>query len=84
MAVGPQLPEEINSTSPAGVDDSDYSIDSNFYLRSVTREELFRSVLSMWGRSVPVCDIIPVQIIKDDLPNLSDPLLHIVNLSVRI
>lgn len=81
--VGSQLASAINPTGPPGVEDADYALDSVFELRPVTHQELYDCVMSMRGHSAPGCDGIPVQFIKDNFYALSDPMLHIINLSIR-
>src|SRR5436190_20383852 len=63
--------------------EEDDALNSVFNLRPVTKEELFDTVKQLRGRSAPGWDSIPTKFIKDNISTFAEPLLHIINLSIR-
>lgn len=82
-SVGSRLAEDIKPSGPAEVSDADHSVMSVFELQPVTRQTIFDVVYSIRGQSAPGWDAIPANLIKYNIYNLSEPLLHIINMSIR-
>lgn len=82
-SVGQQLAGALRPVGHAGVEDADHAVDTVFVLRPITREELLVVVKGIKGGSAPGIDGIRGQLIKDNIQLLVEPLLHIINLSIR-
>jgi hypothetical protein len=81
-SVGQRLAEAIDP-----VDDFDEEVNlttrSEFVLRPVSHQELIKIIMSIRGASAPGWDSIPAKLIKDNIDTLINPVIHIINLSIR-
>lgn len=81
-AVGQNLANAINGGGDPVVRDSDYSLNSNFTLNTVTEQDIVRYVSSLRGGSAPGHDGFSAKALKENIHILTTPLQHIINLSI--
>lgn len=81
--VGSNLADALNPTGPMVIDDSNFSIDSEFSLNTITEEELATYVGDLRGGSAPSYDNGSADFLKINFKVLSRPLLYIINKSIR-
>lgn len=76
--IGIEMEKEIPQPRAHGITET--PVNSSIYLRPVTQQELIKSIASLKNNSSPGHDNISARIIKDTHAEITDPLLHLLNL----
>lgn len=81
--VGTNLASAIVPVGPPVVEDAGHARDSVFALEPINHDQLINIIKSIKGGSAPGWDNIPAKILKDYSHYIVEPLLHLINLSIR-